>query len=312
MLQVVPYSKEYEDKWNEFVEHSKNGTFLFNRTYMEYHADRFTDASLLFLEEKKIVGLLPASVHGKTIVTHGGLTYGGIVSDRDMKISRMMQIFEVFFAHAKSSGFEKIIYKPVPHVFHKLPSEEDLYVLHRSGARLVRRDLSSVIYLPQKSGFSKGRRENIKKSRIAGVEVRESRDFDSFFEIGRVVLSQRHGTLPVHSATEMIKLADCFPQNIKLYASFLEDVMLSGVLLFKLNAHAVHTQYMFNSESGRNVGALDAILDYLVNDLYADMSYFSFGISTEDNGLVLNEGLALQKEMFGGRSVVHDFYELVL
>jgi hypothetical protein len=39
----------------------------------------------------------------------------------------------------------------------------------------------------------------------------------------------------------------------------------------------------------------------------AGASFFSFGVSTESNGRILNEGLLWQKESFGARSVVHDF-----
>lgn len=33
-----------------------------------------------------------------------------------------------------------------------------------------------------------------------------------------------------------------------------------------------------------------------------------FGICTENNGNFLNEGLINQKQEFGGRGIVHDFY----
>ena len=48
----------------------------------------------------------------------------------------------------------------------------------------------------------------------------------------------------------------------------------------------------------------------LLQDTYADKPWFDFGISNEDHGRVLNEGLVMQKEGFGARSVVHDHYEL--
>ena len=44
MIQVARYDKSQETEWNSFVGRSKNGTFLFNRGFMDYHADRFTDA----------------------------------------------------------------------------------------------------------------------------------------------------------------------------------------------------------------------------------------------------------------------------
>ena len=42
------YTPSLADEWNAFVAQSKNGTVLFDRRYMDYHADRFSDCSLLF------------------------------------------------------------------------------------------------------------------------------------------------------------------------------------------------------------------------------------------------------------------------
>lgn len=48
-------------------------------------------------------------------------------------------------------------------------------------------------------------------------------------------------------------------------------------------------------------------------DEYKDkVRYLDFGISTEDSGKVLNEGLISQKESFGGRTVVYQTWELVI
>ena len=73
-----------------------------------------------------------------------------------------------------------------------------------------------------------------------------------------------------------------------------------------------HAQYTANSEAGMEAGALDLVFDYLINDRYRDKRYISFGVSSEDEGKYLNRGLAAYKEGFGARTVVHDFYRLVL
>ena len=44
-MQIERYHTQREPLWNEFAQRSKNGTFLFHRSYMEYHADRFEDFS---------------------------------------------------------------------------------------------------------------------------------------------------------------------------------------------------------------------------------------------------------------------------
>jgi hypothetical protein len=71
----------------------------------------------------------------------------------------------------------------------------------------------------------------------------------------------------------------------------------------------VHTQYLAASTEGRQLDALSLLLAQLIEDTYADRRHFSFGISTEQQGQVLNAGLVAQKEYFGARAIVHDIYE---
>jgi len=87
--------------------------------------------------------------------------------------------------------------------------------------------------------------------------------------------------------------------------------LLAGALVYDFG-HVAHTQYLASSDEGREFGALDFLLANLLDTVYANRRYFSFGISTEQEGRYLNEGLIFQKEGFGGRAVVHDFYELEL
>ena len=72
----------------------------------------------------------------------------------------------------------------------------------------------------------------------------------------------------------------------------------------------LHTQYIASSDEGKEIGATDIIFEYLIGKYYADKKYFDFGISTENNGLYLNVGLVSNKESFGARTTVYDFYEL--
>jgi len=311
-VRAVRYESVHRDVWNRFVAVSKNGTFLFNRNYLEYHRDRFQDHSLLFFDERdRLVGLLPASRHNDEVVSHGGLTYGGVITDADMKSSPMLGLFDTLRAFLRQEGIRNLVYKPVPHIFHVLPAEEDLYALFVNNARLSRRDASSAIWLPDRLKFAKGKREGIRKAFRAGLEVRDSLDFATFFEIGSAVMRDRHNLRPVHTSDEMTLLADRFPDNIKLHATYAGDRMLAGAIVYRFPS-AAHIQYMYNSDEGLGVGALDFAIDHVINERYTGLRYLSFGVSTENAGRYLNEGLIHQKEMFGARSVVHDFYEIEL
>lgn len=308
-MEVVRYSPGHKARWNQFVAKSKNGTFLFDRDYMEYHADRFQDHSLLILDEKgNIHAVLAGSAHDQQLVSHGGLTYGGLVVTSDAKLSQVRDWFVIIGKYLHAAGFNSVLYKAIPPIYHTMPAAEDLYCLHQMGAKLIRRDASTVIHLPSQLRFSKGKKEGIKKGVQAGVEVSEGTNFASFFQLGQQVLQSRHGVKPVHSADEMSLLNGRFPNNIRLFNATLGGTLLAGVLVF-VDRKTAHTQYMFNSDQGLQCGALDLLLAHLIQQEFANLDYFSFGISTEQQGTQLNEGLCLQKEMFGGRTICHDFYE---
>src|SRR4051794_35212040 len=84
-MRVEAYGPERRAEWNDFVARAKNGVFLFHRDYMEYHAGRFHDASLLVFDDDALIALLPANVGERTYVSHGGLTYGGFIIDARMR-----------------------------------------------------------------------------------------------------------------------------------------------------------------------------------------------------------------------------------
>jgi hypothetical protein len=106
-------------------------------------------------------------------------------------------------------------------------------------------------------------------------------------------------------------LAQRFPNAIKLYLAQQNGHALAGVVMFETPTVA-HAQYIAANPEGRDVGALDGLFDFLIQHYDGTHRFFDFGISNEDGGKILNEGLVTQKEEFGGSSVVHDVYEIAL
>lgn len=310
MITARSYNVNDSQAWDAFVDGSKNGTFMLNRRYMDYHSDRFKDSSVVFLDDtESIVAVMPASRHGDEVRSHGGLTYGGIIVDRRMTAAKMLEVFDSLRCYLKSEGVARLIYKRVPPIYYTYPSDEDLYALFRNGAVLTRRDIASTIDLSDPIPFSSVRTRYAKKAVKNGCVFRETNDFRTYVELLTEVLSTHHNAKPPHTAEELELLASRFPQVIKLFGAFRGDDMLAGVLIFD-TPMVVHTQYIANSEEGRTIGALDLVMDRLVHEYSASKRYFDFGICTEDDGRYLNEGLIAQKEMFGGRGVAYDFYTM--
>jgi hypothetical protein len=310
MLSVRPYRTEDSAAWDSVVVESRNGNLLHRRGYLEYHAERFADCSLVAEKAGRIVALFPAEMRDRRVVSHGGLTYAGLISTHALRTESVLAVFDAIGEHFRSLGVRSIAYKPVPHVFHAFPAEEDLYALHRLGARVSRRDVSSVIALREPLRFTPSRRRSIDKARRDGVVVRRGGDPAEFHALLSEVL-RKHDAVPTHSLAELRLLQGRFPEQILLYEAHRQGELLAGVLLYDFG-RVVHTQYLAASDRGREVNALSLLLSNLIEEEYANRCYFSFGISTEQEGKVLNGGLIAQKERFGARAVVHDCYEWVL
>jgi hypothetical protein len=171
-LHVERYTADHEEEWNDFVRRSKNGTFLFDRGYMEYHRDRFEDRSLVIRDHRdRLIALLPASRRESALVSHGGLTYGGFVSGAQMTTTRMLDVLDACLHRLRDDGIDRLVYKCVPHIYHSLPAEEDTYALFVRGARLVRRDVASAIDTRLPMPFRKGRRGALQHAHNAGLGV---------------------------------------------------------------------------------------------------------------------------------------------
>ncbi len=308
---IRPFSLGDAAQWDGFIDQSRNGTFLHKRRFMDYHADRFQDASVVAVDERRsIVAVFPANVVGDRVVSHGGLTYGGLILSPRTGQADCIELMTAIAEHFRRAGMKSMLYKAVPVIFQPRPAEDDLYALFRLGADLVRRDASTVVDLRGGYRFSKGRKWSIGKARKAGVAVARRSDPARFHALLCDVL-HKHAATPVHSVAELALLMERFPDNIALYEAGLGGQLVAAALLFDFGA-TVHTQYLAASELSRELGALDLLVAHLMQEVYAGRSYFSFGISTTEGGLALNEGLIQQKESFGGSTVVHDFYEVTL
>ncbi|EHN8318316.1 GNAT family N-acetyltransferase, partial [Campylobacter coli] len=306
-MKIKKYNLNSKDIWNNFNKDAKNGLFMFDRNYMDYHSDRFMDNSLMFYEDEKLIALLPCNVVENILYSHQGLTFGGFIVDENMKQGKMLECFEVLKEYMKENNFKKLIYKSIPYIYHKIPAQEDLYALFRNKAELFRVDCSTTIDLQNVLKMSDLRKRCIKKAQKNKVEITSSEDFNIFLILLNSVLQKQHGVNAVHSVEELKLLYSRFPQNIKLFVAKFNGEIIAATLVF-IYENLVHTQYLAANEKAREIGALDLLIKTLMDEFAKSKKYFDFGISTENGGEFLNHGLISQKEGFGGRNVAHQFF----
>jgi hypothetical protein len=309
-MSVTRYDPADQPRWDSFIAVSKNGTFLLNRGYMDYHRDRFSDHSLLVYDAKgSLLAVLPGNQEGETLFSHGGLTYGGLICGSSMTAPVMLAIFNEILEYLLGHGIRRLVYKTIPHIYHRQPAEEDRYALFRAGARLYRRDVLSVIVLSERLPLQKRRQRKVARANSLGLRIQVAGEFSDFWSILAENLALAHDTKPVHTLSEIQWLFDRFPENIRLHVCMEGDDVIAGAVIFD-SGRVAHVQYNAATPRGREAGALDLLFATLIEGDYEKRHYFDFGISNENEGRYLNVGLVEQKEGFGARTVVHDFYQL--
>lgn len=314
MIRIERYNKEKKQEWDNFVRASKNGTFLFLRDYMDYHSDRFHDHSLLYYNEKgKLIALLPANERDNSLFSHKGLTYGGLVLLPKTHISDVGELFENTISYLHGNGLKDWHYKQMPSVYHKLPAEEDTYWLWRHNARQVACNMMTAIDLQSDINILSGRKLTyFNKLQRSGFTVNMNADINSFWHILEDNLMERFHAKPVHSLQEITMLSERFPENITCCTVLnSEGNTLAGTILF-ISDRVVRTQYISASHEGKKCNALDFLMLTLVRQYKEcqNYRYLEFGTSMDEDGINLNEGLILQKEGFGGRSIACQEYVL--
>ena len=309
MFEIRRYTSELADEWNHFIAKSKNGTFLFDRRYMDYHADRFNDHSLLFYFANRLLAVLPAHASGDTLYSHNGLTYGGLVMSSRLTVVQTMNLFRELNEQLRQEGFRHVSYKCIPWIYHRLSSDEDIYALfHECHARIVARDFATNVFLAGEMRWERVRRRGVVRAQNAGVSVERSDNYAAFWNVLSQNLHAKYGVMPVHMLQEIELLHSRFPQNIQLYQAVKDGEVLGGVVLY-VSHQVVHAQYSSATSDGKKLGVIDFLYNRIFND-YGNYPYFDFGRSTEHpDGSGLNEKLVFQKEGFGGRGLCYDIYE---
>lgn len=308
MFDIRRYTADATDEWNQFVAESKNGTFLFDRHYMDYHSDRFEDHSLLFYVGERLLAVLPAHLSGDMLCSHQGLTYGGLLMSPHLTVVQTMTLFRELNDSLRMEGLRRVIYKAIPWIYHRLSADEDIYALfHECHARLVARDFSTNIFLQVGLRWERVRRRGVTRAQKAGVCVERSDNYATFWPVLTDNLLAKHGVKPVHTLQEIELLHGRFPENIQLYQASLEGEVLGGVVLY-VSPQVVHAQYSSATPEGKKLGVIDMLYDQIFKD-YHNYPYFDFGRSTEHpDGSGLNENLVFQKEGYGGRGLCYDIY----
>jgi hypothetical protein len=309
-IEIVKYTPELKEKWDQFVlNESINGTILQTQNFLEYHHKRFKDNSLLFINSGNISAVCPATISaldGKCVLlSHPGSTFGGLIISKNCNnIDDLNDIIDAFDNYCPSNNITEAQLKQTGDLFSSKSSNLIDYLFFLKGYGSYEELSFAILFKNNEDvvkNFKSKTRNLYKKSLKYGLtfkEVTSPEDIQNFHKILCVSLL-KYNTKPVHTFEEMIDLQKRLLSNIRFYGVFNNNEMIAGSMVFLING-VFHTQYLAANPNFLYMQPMDFLDANLILEAAKEgFKGFSFGISTEQKGKVLNTSLAKYKEGFG-------------
>jgi len=276
---------------------------------MDYHKDRFHDASLMIYKSQNLIAVLPANKMGNAVYSHQGLSYGGLIVKQKIKLEEFISIFKAILKWFYENEVSTLLIKELPQFYSQVPNDELHYLAFILKAKVNRVDALSVLNLKEEFSLSKLRKRGVKKAKKLGLIVKEETGFEGFWNSILIPnLQNRFNANPTHSLAEIELLHQKFPNHIKQFNVYENNTLVAGITVFEMET-VVHAQYISANSSRQENGSLDFLVNELITNVYKDKLYFDFGISNENQGQNINQGLLYFKESFGARTITQSFYE---
>jgi len=320
MLVIKNYSKEFENAWEEFVASSSNGTFMQERKFLGYHpSDKFLDHSLIFMEDKRIIAVLPAAVvqqkDKRILYSHPGASHGGLIIKSSLSTKKCLELVSALVEYCAMTGFDYIRLKPVPKVYHSGLSDQLDFALRFSGFEIEYTELATALALKKgkedflKQVMSSTAFRNYQKALKSGLSVVEDADINDYWPVLENKLEFSHHAKPTHTLEEIKYLKTLYPDKIKLFAAYKGEILTAGVLAFLLNERVINCFYIAHDDQYQHMRPLNLVFGYMIDwGNQNSFSYLDWGISTEAKGSRVNTGLFQFKEGFGGHGVLRESY----
>ncbi|NUM75606.1 GNAT family N-acetyltransferase, partial [candidate division KSB1 bacterium] len=124
-------------------------------------------------------------------------------------------------------------------------------------------------------------------------------------------LQDKHKTSPVHTLKELFDLKQRLPERVRLFAAYVQDKMIGGILLFICNAQAALAFYISQLAEYQQYRPVN-LLCYETAQWCAEqeLAYFDFGTSTLRGEI--NWGLVDFRQAAGAQAAFRDRMRLDL
>ena len=331
-MTIIPYSINRKELWDKFVSQATGGSFLLQRSYMDRHADRYFDCSVLVfdrkelseddkestLDDKYLRAVFPANwdEQRRIVCSHESLLYGGLIVRDDVSLSETEEIVrQILLFYQNFLQAEVLQYKAIPYIYIGSPASEDVYAISKAGGQLSHRGISMAVSLSGSSRIRPMRVRQAKRAIDGGfyIDRLAEGDWDSLQEFWQLLTEylSRENAVPEETMDDLRAQMEQFHREIKLYLVRYGRRVVAGTLIYETH-QVVCVKYLAANDEGLQSGALDLLLRHLITERYKQVPYMDITPCLTHASTALGERLALLAEDFGGRAVCYDTYTISL
>lgn len=319
-MEIVEYSEEWKDKWDNFVLGSNNGTMFHMQQFFDYHAPgKFTFNHLMFLEKGRIVAVLPGSLKDGLFESPIGASYGSIVTG-DIRFATALELVSALLEYGRNNGIKEFMLTPAPIVYEKYQNQNLDFAMLWLGFKFDLHYISSAIKLDKErdiiSRFQATVRRNVRKTlKNPDIRVEINERYDEFYPI---LLSNkaRHNVKPTHSYDDLIKLKTLMPENLKLFMLYYKDKPIAGSSMFFCNNEVALCFYNMLLYEFEHLKPIHRIMYEVVKwSTENNYSYVDIGVSQDtkaENPMTPSLSLIDFKEKFDAKTVMRNTFYIKL
>lgn len=319
-MEIINYTEEWKEKWDNFVLESNNGTMFHLQKFFDYHTPgKFNFNHLIFLDKGKIKALLPGAIINETFESPIGASYGSIVT-KDVKFVEAMEIVSTLLEWGEKNGIKEFTLTSAPMIYEKHPNQNLDFAMLWQGFKYSLHYISSAIKLDKNHDilerFSPTIRRNIRKTFTDfNLKVEINDRYDQFYPI-LLENKARHGVKPTHTYDDLIKLTQLLPDNLKLFMVYKDDKPIGGSLMFFANKTVAICFYNMLYYEFAHFKPIQRVMYEVVKYCTDnDYKYVDIGVSQDtkaENPMTPSMSLIDFKEKFDAKTIMRNTLHIKL
>ncbi len=319
-MEIIKYSEDWKEKWDQFVLESNNGTMFHLQKFLDYHTPgKFRFDHLMFFKKGNIVALLPGTLKNGVYESPVGASYGSIVT-KDVKFSDAMEIVSSLLNYGKQNRIKEFVLTSAPMIYENNMNQNLDFAMLWLGFHYQLHYISSAIKLDKNTDilerFSPTIRRNVKKTiKEFNLTVEINERYDQFYPI-LIENKSRHNVKPTHSYEDLLRLKELLPDRLKLFMVYMDGKPIGGSLMFypnKVVALCFYNMLLYEYEKYKPI---QRVMYEVVKDATENgYRYVDIGVSQDtkaENPMTPSMNLIEFKEKFDAKTIMRNTLSIKL